>query len=197
LESAGIWGLRPRKTNVSANHYYSKSFPANGLIVYSTSPEAANTESTKLYHPIGYHFDGLGAKGQHISRGIITLPGPTRPIYGSPKLSIHAYISAWVLLVPLVRPRVCRLWCEWRMCSETQLLAWRAHRRCDAVYIQFNPRAKTQHKHQTGGGPIAYKLLLLTDIKGEWDCIEHFELLCQVKFKSSRYGTHVLSAVRH
>lgn len=167
MESAGIWGLRPRKTNVSANHCHTEYSPADGITVYSTSPEGANTESISyIIHWISFRrFECKGPT--YLAGGIITLPGQTRSIYGSSKLSIHAYISAWVLLVPPIRPRVCRLWCEWRMCSEAQLLAWRAHRRCDAAYIQFNSRAKTQHKQQTDGGPIAYKLLLLTRYKGE------------------------------
>lgn len=66
LESVGNWGFHSPKTNVSADHRHSKYLPSDGLIVYSTGLETANTEFTELYSLLGHKFEAWVERGQYI-----------------------------------------------------------------------------------------------------------------------------------
>lgn len=152
LGSAGNWGLRPRKTNAPVVHRYSRCIPSASFIAYSTSPEAANTESAELYYVLEHRFKAWVQRGQHIRLGT-TLPGQinfklTPESYCSWKPSMHTCISLWLYHWICFRDRPyggcgANGGCPWKSSS----LARTAYRGC---VFTFQCRHKRRHKQHVG-----------------------------------------------
>jgi hypothetical protein len=96
LESAGNWGLHPRKTNDPADHRYSRCVPSGSFTAYYTPPEAANTVPAELYYLVGHESEVLGAKGSTYAAERTTLLCRTQPRLTSGSYSLRKHQCTYV-----------------------------------------------------------------------------------------------------